>query len=405
MDSCTMSDSAESPIFEDADDAPIFDNVEVTTQSAGQTTDENKGRIFPCEECGADLVFHIGQQRMKCPYCGFEKDISLAPDAAIVEQDFHAMLEHLQELREQKHEEELEKTDDKIDQNEVRCESCGATVVFVGSLTSSECPYCGSPIQLEEVHKSKVRVPVDGVLPFLVPRARAESNLREWVNSRWFAPNDFREAGTTGKFNGVYLPYWTYDSMTSNWYTGERGEYYYVTVGSGDKQRRERRTRWYPASGSFQRFFDDVLVTATKGLSKELMLNLEPWPLGKCLPFNQEALAGYMARTYELELDDGFASAKARIDEAIASEVRQRIGGDTQQVHSIDSRYDAITFKHLLLPTWLMAYRYRDEPYQVVINAATGEVQGDRPYSWVKITCAVLTALAVVITVYLLGQS
>src|SRR4029079_16300497 len=124
--------------------------------------------------------------------------------------------------------------------------SCGATVVFVGSLTSSMCPYCASPIQLEDVHKSKVRIAVDGVLPFLIPREAAEANLREWVRSRWFAPNDFREQGAEGKFNGVYLPYWTYDSMTSTWYTGERGEHYSVTVGSGDKQRQERRTRWYP---------------------------------------------------------------------------------------------------------------------------------------------------------------
>ena len=63
---------------------------------------------------------------------------------------------------------------------------------------------------------------------------------------------------------------------------------------------------------------------------------------------------------------------------------------------SIQSRYDAITFKHLLLPVWLMTYRFHEQPYRVYINAATGEVQGDRPYSWVKITLAVLAALIAV---------
>lgn len=125
------------------------------------------------------------------------------------------------------------------------------------------------------------------------------------------------------------------------------------------------------------------------------MLKLEPWPLGKCAPFNQEMLAGYLARTYEIELDEGFGEAKQRIDEALDSDVRRRIGGDTQRVHSINSRYEAITFKHLLLPVWLMAYRYREKTYQVMINAGTGEVQGERPYSWVKITLAVLAGIAV----------
>ena len=70
--------------------------------------------------------------------------------------------------------------------------------------------------------------------------------------------------------------------------------------------------------------------------------------------------------------------------------MRQRIGGDTQRVSSVKSRYEAITFKHLLLPTWLLAYQYHDKTYQVFINAATGEVQGERPYSAWKIAFAVL---------------
>jgi hypothetical protein len=41
----------------------------------------------------------------------------------------------------------------------------------------------------------------------------------------------------------------------------------------------------------------------------------------------------------------------------------------------------------------MLAYRYHDRPYQVFVNGATGEVQGERPYSWVKITLAVTAGL------------
>lgn len=371
-----MSDTAPPPL-------PFAPEAVGSTQSAGQTTDEGQGRIFPCERCGADLKFNIGQQRLKCPYCGYEKEITPPADEQIQEQDFHAALERLAELRKANRHEET-------GQKEIRCESCGGTVVFTGSLTSSECPYCGSPIQLENVHKAEHRIPVDGVLPFLVEKQRAAENLRKWVKSRWFAPNDFRKRGAKGKFNGVYLPYWTFDTLTANRYSGERGEYYYVTVGSGKNKTTQRRTRWYPASGAFQRFFDDVLVLSTRGMNTDLMHALEPWPLGRCLPFNQQVLAGYLARTYELELDDGFPEAKRRIDAAIDREARSRIGGDTQRVHSIRTNYTALTYKHLLLPVWLLAYRYHDKSYQVMVNAATGEVQGERPYSWIKITLASL---------------
>lgn len=372
-------------------DVVNIDDVEILGRSdvAGTTTDAGKGRIYPCEGCGADLEFHIGQQKLKCPFCGYEKEIEIAEDAEIREQDYLAMLERVRQAREREPEEV------KGDYNEVRCESCGGTVVFEGTLTSTECPYCGSPIQRENVHTFTKRIPVDGVLPFLVDHRRAKSGLQQWVKSRWFAPNEFRRRGAEGKFNGVYLPYWTFDSLTFNVYKGQRGENYTVTVGTGKNRRTETRTRWYPASGQFQRFFDDVLVVASQGLPREFIIALEPWPLAECRPFTQQLLAGHLARTYDVELDEGFVDGKRRIDEAIRADVCSRIGGDKQRIDSIDSRYDAMTFKHLLLPVWLLTYRFHDKPYRVFVNAATGEVQGERPWSWVKILFAVLGGLAV----------
>lgn len=356
---------------------------------AGETTDAGKGRIFPCEECGADLEFNIGAQNLKCPYCGHVKVIELDANAKIAEQDFHAMLERMADRRE-------EEQQDETGIKEVRCESCGGHVQFVGTLTSTGCPYCGSPIQRENIHSATHRIPVDGVLPFLIERERAHRMLREWVQSRWFAPNDFRKQGVEGHFNGVYLPYWTFDSLTFNVYDGERGDAYYVTVGSGQNQRQERRVRWSPASGRFQRFFDDVTVVASRGLSDQLIEALEPWPFPQSIPFTQQVLAGFLARTYDVKLDEGFHNAKARMDSAIHSEVRSRIGGDEQRIWSVKSRFDAVTFKHLLLPVWMLAYRYKGTPYQVFVNGGTGEVQGERPYSWVKIVLTILGVLLVV---------
>ena len=355
----------------------------------GESVDDGKGRIFPCEQCGADLEFHIGQQDLKCPYCGHEKLIELAPDTEITEQDFHAILEKVREWQQQSGGNTNE------GQSEVRC-VCGANVVFVGSLTSSECPYCGVPLQRDKVHDSPKRVPVHGILSFQVEKEKARRNLSEWVRSRWFAPNEFLQRGVEGRFNGVYLPFWTYDSMTFSRYCGERGDHYYVTVTHNNQTRQDRRTRWTSVSGSHQRFFDDVLVLATNGMNRDLMDDLEPWPLENLQPFTQELLAGFMARTYEVQLDEGFPIAQKRIDAEIASDVNGLIGGDEQRISEIKTRYDAITFKHLLLPVWLLAYRYHGKTFQVLVNAVTGEVQGERPYSFWKITLTVLFVLAVV---------
>jgi rubrerythrin len=364
----------------------------------GESIDSGKGRVFPCDECGADLQFAIGTQSLKCPFCGAVKQIEIAEDAEIVEHDYRAMLEQLKSQKQEP------VPDDGVDEHAVRCSSCGADVVFQGTLTSTQCPYCASPLQRDKIHDAPSRVAVDGVLPFQIAEPDAAERLRTWVKSLWWAPNEFKKQGVRGKFNGIYLPYYTFDSLTYTKWSGQRGDYYYVTVGSGKDQRTERRTSWSYRAGEFERFFDDVLVVATTVQKKNLMERLEPWPLEKCIPYTPHVLAGLFARTYDVSLNDGFGLARERMDSAITSEVRQRIGGDEQSITSQKTVHRNVTFKHLLLPVWLMAYRYKDKPYRVVINAVTGEVSGERPYSVVKIVSAIVAGLAVAAAVWWLFQ-
>lgn len=143
-------------------------------------------------------------------------------------------------------------------------------------------------------------------------------------------------------------------------------------------------------------------MVASQGFPESYIIALEPWPLTECVPFTQQYLAGYLARTYDIELDRGFEQGKKRIDNAILSDVRGRIGGDKQRVHSVKSRYDAVTYKHLLLPVYLMTYRFKNKPYRIFVNAVTGEIQGQRPYSWVKILMAILAAVLAIIAAFVI---
>jgi len=61
-------------------------------------------------------------------------------------------------------------------------------------------------------------------------------------------------------------------------------------------------------------------------------------------------------------------------------------------IHQVSTQYSRITFKHILLPIWISAYRYHNNIYRFLVNGRTGEVQGERPWSWIKITFAVLFA-------------
>ena len=88
--------------------------------------------------------------------------------------------------------------------------------------------------------------------------------------------------------------------------------------------------------------------------------------------------------------------------DTIHSDICRNIGSDEQRVHSISTDYSAITFKDILLPVWLCAYRYQNQRYQVMVNARTAEVQGERPCSVWKITAAVVSGVVLAGVMYLL---
>lgn len=361
------------------------------SEGQGGFGDRGAKKEFPCETCGAKLVFSIGAQKLKCEHCGTEKELTFAEGARVDERDLMSALDKQTGQRAGAAGAHF------VGTHEVTCSACGASVAFSGSLTSSACSYCGAPIQRDKAHELTHRLPVDGVCPFAVEKNVADDKLKGWVRSRWFAPNEFTRRGVQGKFDGVYMPFFTFDAMTFTRYRGQRGDTYWESVGSGKNRRRVAKIRWSPASGSFQRFFDDVCIPALKSLPQKLLHGLEPWPTERLVPFTDQALAGKLAHTYEIELGAGFQLGKERIEGELTSDVKRRIGGDVQQISSQETSYSALTYKHVLLPVWILAYRYGGKPYRVVVNAVTGQVNGERPWSPIKIGIAVFFGIVVAI--------
>ena len=163
--------------------------------------------------------------------------------------------------------------------------------------------------------------------------------------------------------------------------------------------RQVQRTNWHDAAGTVEDRFDDLLVPASASLPERSVRRLEPWDLEHLVPFREDYLAGFRAERYQVDLEEGFAKATDLMTAPIRVSIRRDIGGDEQRINSVRTSYHDVTFKHLLLPVWITAYRYRDRAYRILINARTGEVQGERPWSVGKIVLAVLGGIAVVAVV------
>jgi hypothetical protein len=361
-----------------------------------QTAPQEKVRRFRCPGCGADLQFAPEGGCLTCPYCGREERIE-PPAGAVEERSYEQYLQLHAGQTATLAEGALE----------VVCQTCGATVTFAPPMVAGECDFCGSPIVAQPRSADPVLAP-EGVLPFRVTQDSAADSVRRWISSRWFAPNALKKFAAHEAIGGVYIPFWTYDTYAATRYAGERGEHYYTTerYTERDAQGREvertrqvQHTRWHPASGTVERWFDDLLVPATKSLPPARLAALEPWDLQELTGYEPAYLSGYKAQRYQVELAEGFELAKRAAAPVIESDVRRDIGGDEQRVTNLATNYSAVTFKHLLLPVYVGAYRFRDKVYQVVVNGRTGEVQGERPYSFWKIFLLALFVAAVLIVV------
>lgn len=350
---------------------------------------------YPCPGCTADLEFDPKVGQLKCPYCGTEVSVPTENTARVIrENDLHAYLTpdaaRLARLAE--------------NAVEVACESCGAVTEFTPPEVAGFCPFCAAKIVAQPIAADPLIAP-EAVLPFAVPKKDAQVAVKKWLGSRWFAPSALKNMARQDGIAGVYLPHWTYDSQTQSRYRGERGEHYWETERYSEtdqngrivwKERQVQKTRWYPASGTVARFFDDILVAATGSVSETRLRGLEPWDLQALVPYEPAYLSGFKAQRYQVDLGTGFESAKEIMSGVIHSDVCSDIGGDEQRVHSIQTAYSDETFKHILLPVWIAAYRFEGKVFQVLINARTGEVQGERPYSIWKIAGVVLFVIAAI---------
>ncbi len=356
-------------------------------------TDAGPPRRFPCEQCGALVTFEPGSNELVCDYCNHRTPIERA-EGLIQEYNLKEALSW------------LSKAGPASERPSTQCESCAAEFDFDRHVHSGECPFCGTPIVVGT--GSAKHIKPRSLLPFKITEQQADEQFSRWLKGLWFAPGKIkRHARKNAALAGVYVPFWTYDSQTHTQYVGERGDVYmvpqsYTTMENGRSVRRTRmvsKIRWRPVRGRVQRFFDDVLVGATKSLPRKITDSLLPWDLENLTPYNEKYLSGFQSEVYQVDLDQGFDVAVDAMNRIVRNDVARDIGGDHQRIHHADTRHTNTTFKHVLLPVWSAGFKFGKKIYRFVVNGRTGKVRGERPYSAWKIAFAVLGAIVVAVTI------
>lgn len=330
---------------------------------------EEELKAFSCSNCGAELKYKPGTKTLVCEYCDTKNQIH--EDEIIIEElDFDKYIENLESENL-----EIEKI--------ISCKNCGSTSSVDESVKSIHCPYCNSPLVQEDISEERFIKP-GYLLPFNIEDTKIATLLSQWVDQLWFAPNNFKKAAVSHtSLKGVYVPYWIFNIDTHSSYTGKRGETRTYKVGPNDNQ--ETKTTWYETSGDVHLSFDDMTISASRNISEESLAQLEPWKTKELVKANDQYLSGFLTEKYTIKLREGFETAKIRIDNDIRVNIRSDIKGDRQSIDTVNTQYNNIKFKHILLPVYISSYLYRNKMYTFYVNGRNGKLIGNRPYSNIKL--------------------
>ncbi len=346
-----------------------------------------------CPSCGSDVRWSAKDQLLVCPYCGNKLEVEEG-GSPIIEYDLRSSLAV------------LTKADRgwKTEKQSVKCQSCLGITVMDPAVAAHNCPFCGS-VQIVPHEQSDRPISPESVLPFIISEKVVRDAVREWYGNRWFAPNRLSRSALTDTIKGVYVPYWTFDAQAESDWSALSGYYYYKTESYRDSNghtqtRQVRHTRWVPSSGHQSHRFDDILIPATQGLDKVLLVKVEPFPTGSLEPYMPSFVAGWLVEQYQIDLAAASVDAKDRMEKFMESSCKSAVPGDTYQSLNVRTSYTGETFKHTLLPVWLLSYTYGRKSYQLLINGHTGTIAGHRPYSFWKISGVIMFAVILGLIIY-----
>jgi hypothetical protein len=344
-----------------------------------------------CAACGGQAEWNPSRQVLACSFCGTESPGELdSENGTIREIDLVATLREIpDELRGWQ-----------ASRKSVRCRSCQAVSVFEPELIGRNCDFCGSA-ELVDYDEIKAPIRPQSLLPFAVDTPRVRENMRRWYAKKWLAPTRFRKQARLDTIRGIYIPYWTFDAQVDCSWTAQSGHYYYTTQSYRDsngkrRTRRVRHVRWQPASGRLEHFFDDQPIPGTRGLDPRLLGRIEPFPTEHLVPYDTAYLSGFVVEHYQVVLVEAASGARAAMERELRNMCAARVPGDTHRNLVIAPHYSGETFKHILVPVWILAYSYAGKNYPLLVNGYTGKMAGRYPKSPWKVALLILLAAVIV---------
>lgn len=293
----------------------------------------------------------------------------------------------------------------------LRCENCGAELASDPDHRSYVCPFCDSTYVVEFSRDQTDRQPPEFVIGFAVTPDDAQTKFHEWLRrNNWFRPGDLRTAQIAEKIKGVYLPFWSFSMLARSEWSASIGENWqrtetYTTTVNGKTVTRTRtvtETEWWPLAGRHHHYYSGYLVSGSRGLPQDQADRIKPFQLAALSRYRPYFLAGWMCEEYSIDREAALARCQQEFYNWEQRNVANLMPGDSHRSLGVRTTFSSVNSDLILLPVYVLSYRYRDRLFRFLVNGQTGRVAGDKPLSKTRITAAVLGGVGLIALIVLL---
>ncbi len=358
---------------------------------APEEVDHREVVEFKCPQCLAVTAYSAADGGLTCTYCGYYEP----PQKAVVgkgAEEFEFTVQTLERAAQGWGQA----------RKELQCQGCGAYTSVPPDTLTHTCPFCGSNKVIQrEAPQDTLRPRF--LIPFKIETDTCHQKTREWLGSSWMTPGSLKRLARVAEFTGMYLPFWTFDSITDADWKAEVGHTKTERYYSNGEWKTRTKTVWKWESGHAHLVHDDLLVEGTARVSAVLLARVKSYNLRHLAPYEATYLAGLHAQSYDVPLEAAWENARHDMRERTRRACRAQASTNKIRNFSMKLDFSDESWRYILLPVYLATYRYQDQSYQVMVNGQTGVVAGQRPVDWVKVWLAVFGLLSPGLTLGVIG--
>ncbi|MGN1133591.1 MAG: hypothetical protein ACI4RN_03950 [Oscillospiraceae bacterium] len=325
---------------------------------------------YKCPSCGGAIEFNSKVQKMKCPYCDAEFDVSELSDndsALENEQQDDMKWETAAGTEWQDGETNGLKT--------YVCRSCGGEIVGDENTAATSCPFCGNPVVMMGQFSGDLKP--DYVIPFKLDKKAAIEALNNHYKGKRLLPKVFKKQNHIEEIKGIYVPFWLFDAdvnakicyEATRERTWSDNDYYYT------------ETCYYSVNRQGSVGFERVPVDGSTKIPDELMESIEPYDFSEAVDFQTAYLAGYLADKYNVNAEQSIQRANERIKTSTEDAFKSTVNGYTS-VNTSNSNIHLKNgiAKYALYPVWVLNTVWKGKQYTFAMNGQTGKLVGDLPF-------------------------